>query len=196
LYEPNKNDMLIDYTNPFISSMFSDDECYVRLCENYDYYTSIEPRFGDAINSNWEKDTGKKWLNPNYLVMFLDNVEIQWIHETNPTLLLKKFKSRLEKSKEHEPLFLWCDAEIFNIHTEEERENLVKRFNRNKYKSIFLTKYRKEEYRNNTTIVKFIPEWEGKSQYDRRRDTFMYPWHDQLQLAGIFKKIINEFESI
>ena len=195
-YEPNINEMFINYTNPFISSWFPNDDDYVRLCENYDYYISIEPRFDKPINRNWEKDTGNKKhidpaFNPNYLVMFLGDVEIHWIHDIDPSLLLKKFRGRLKNSKELKLIFLWSDPEMFNIHSEEERENLIKRFNTIKYKSIFLTKYRKEEYEDNASIIKFMSAWEGKSQYDRIEHNFLIKWYNHPQLVSEFKEIID-----
>jgi len=195
-YEPNVNETFINYTNPFISSWFPSDNCYISLCEKYDYYTSIEPRFDEPINYDWEKDTGSKkhidtGFDPNYLVMFLGDIEIHWIHDINESLLLKKFKGRLKNSKKLEPIFLWSDPEMFNIHTEREREELIKRFNKIKHKTIFLTKYQKEEYEDDTTIVKYIPAWDGKSQYDRSKEHFLIKWYNQPQLANEFKKIID-----
>ena len=190
-YNPNINQKLIDYTNPFISSLFSDDESWVRLCENYDYYTSLEPRFGEPINENFFRDCGIRRFHEGYLAMFLGDVEIQWIHDYNSELLLKKYKGRLELSKNFELLFIWCDAEMFNIHTEKERKSLLKRYCEIKYKKIFLTKYSEEEYEDEKTIIKFVPEWEGKSQYDRLKPYFI-AWYKQSTTADMFIKIINK----
>jgi hypothetical protein len=199
-YQPGINEMFVDYTNPFISSWFPDDEGYVRLCENYEYYTSIEPRFGDPINHKWEKDAkNKRSMNAilagfgNYAVMFLGDVEIHWTRDINSSLLLQKFKGRLENSKGRELVFLWSDAQIFNIHTEEERNNLIKRFNAINHKTIFLTKYPGEEYRDEKTIVKFVPDWAGKSQHDRNA-VFLLNWYNNYQLSPIFKELIDNFE--
>lgn len=196
-YEPNIDKMFINYTNPFISSWIPNDEEYVRLCENYDKYIAIEPRFGEPINCCWNRDTGNKrslTAGSSYLVMFLGDVEIHWIHDVNPSLLLKKFNGRLINSKGYEPIFLWSEPELYNIHTEEERKNLVSRFNAIKYKKIFLTKYPEEEYCDETTRIKFISNWKGKSQYDRDNNSFLLTWLNHPQLVQEFKKIIDDFE--
>ena len=193
----NINDKFIDYSNPFIACWFPDDEAYVRFCENYEYYVSLEPRFGKPINLNWERVAKSKWhlgLSPNsYLVMFLDDIEIHWIHDTNPTLLLQKFKSRLADGKEKELVFLWSDSEMFNTCTEEERNNLVKRFNSIKNKTIFLTKYSQEEYRDETTVVTYVPAWEKKSLSDRTI-WFLLSWYDNPNTALRYKVVIDSFE--
>lgn len=191
------NDRFINYPNPFVACWFPDDEAYVRFCENYEHYISLEPRFGKPINLNWEKVAKTKWhlgLGSNsYLVMFLDDIEIHWTHDTNPTLLLQKFKGRLEDSKEHELIFLWSDSEMFTTRTEEERNNLVKRFNAIKNKTIFLTKYPEEEYRDETTIVTFVPAWKNKSLNDRTSWSLL-TWYDNPKTSLRYKIVIDSLE--
>lgn len=198
-YNIGVNEMLINYTTPFIASWIPDDNEYINLCENYKYYTSIEPRFGEPININWEKISKNKRnlnalssQNPNYPVMFLGDVEIHWTHDKNPSLVLQKFTGRLKNSEGYEVIFLWSDAEIFNIHTDEERRHLIQRFNSIQSKTIFLTKYPEEEYRNETTIVKYIPDWQGKSQHDRDASCLL-TWYNNYHLCPIFKGLIDSF---
>lgn len=192
LFNPGVHKLFVNYTNPFIASWFPEDEQYVRFCENYKYYTSLEPRFGEPSTCrNWKRDTGSfRNLNRKvgiYPVMFLEDIEIHWIHENNEKLLMQKYRERLKVSQELEPVFLWSDPEIFNIHSEKERCDLLNRFCNVPYKTLFLTKYRDEAYEGNTSRIIFIPEWRGKSQLDRHQQNFMIIWYTHPQLSELFK---------
>lgn len=196
LYYPEIHSSFIEYNNPFISSWFPDDECYLRLCENYDYYMSLTPRFDlPPVNLIFERDTGSKtYLDkrsiPTYVIMFLGDVEIHRIHETNVQQLIKKFNCRKEISKGLDHIFLWSDAEMINIHSDEERRNLINRFTNINKKSIFLTQHKEEEMENHNTIIKYIPEWKDKSQYDRDK-IFKINWYSQPDLGKLYKTEID-----
>jgi len=177
-FEQNKHPAFIDYTNPFISTWIPDDEQYVKFCENYDYYISIEPRFGEPINTKWSIEhngnTRQTGHLPYYPVMFLDDIEIHWAHDrTNndkklqkDKLVLTKYNERLNTSMLYEPIFLWCYHEMYNTHTDEERKKLIQRFNNIERKTIFFTNIREEEQYNENTIVKFISLWEKSRKGD------------------------------
>jgi uncharacterized protein (DUF1919 family) len=124
--------------------------------------------------------------------MFLGDIEIHWIHENNEKLLMQKYRERLKASLELEPVFLWSDPEMFNIHPEKERCDLLKRFCNVPYKTLFLTKYRDEAYEGNTSRIVFIPEWRGKSQLDRYQQNFMIIWYTHPRLSELFK--LNMYE--
>ena len=189
LLNPGVHKSFVDYTNPFIASWFPEDEQYVRFCERYAWYTALEPEFGEPSTClKWHRDTGK-WVNlsrkiTNYPVMFLGDVEIHWIHECNEKLLMKKYRERLRISRELEPVFLWSDPEMFNIHSVEERFSLLYRFCQIPHKTLFLTKYPNEAMDK----VVFVPEWEGKLQTDRYRQNFMNTWYNHPRLAELFKE--------
>ena len=192
LYNPGVHKLFVDYTNPFIAAWFPDDFHYIRFCERYDYYTSLEPRFGEATTClNWFRDTGRYvHLNrkiTNYPVMFLGDVEIHWIHECREKLLLAKYLERLEKSRALEPVFLWSSPEMFNIHLNGEMETLLKRFCDIPRKTLFLTNDPADEQENDNTRVVFVPEWAGKSQFDRHRKNFLIGWYNHPRLAELFK---------
>ena len=187
-FYPDKHIAFIEYTSPFISSWFPDDEQYIKFCENYDYYTSLEPRLGDPLNLAWEKhNKDKKQLgssSPNYLVMHLGDIEVHWIHDNRPELLLTKYQERLKISKLYEPIFLWCYHEMYNTDSESEREKLIQRFNNIGRKTIFLTNIREQEQYNENTIVRFIPDWEGRRKGD----------YNQSMTGKLFKdEIISKF---
>jgi ABC-type taurine transport system ATPase subunit len=119
--------------------------------------------------------------------MFLGDVEIHWIHECNEKLLMKKYRERLRISRDLEPVFLWSDPEMFNLHSETERNFLLWKFSSIEQKTLFLTKNLHEAvYLENERVV-FIPEWEGKLQTDRYRQNFMNTWYNHPRLAELFK---------
>jgi uncharacterized protein (DUF1919 family) len=191
-FYPDKHIAFIEYTSPFISSWFPDDEQYIKFCENYDYYTSLEPRLGDPLNLAWEKHNKNKKQpgssSPHYSVMHLGDVEVHWIYNDlrnlDSKLLLTRYQKRLEISKSYEPIFLWCYHEMYNTDSESEKEKLIQRFNNIGRKTIFLTNIREQEQYNENTIVRFIPDWEGRRKGD----------YNQSMTGKLFKdEIISKF---
>lgn len=148
------------YDHPFIGCLFMNDTEYVKLCNNFDYYLSVTPVLRNPNpNSIWAKQTGSEWyihkeISVPYPVMYLEDIEIHWIHESNSTELLEKYNRRRERYKEMSPtpVFLLSCADLMNDCTEEERQNLIRSFN-----GIYLSRYQKDiELRHN---VFFVEEW-------------------------------------
>lgn len=87
---------------------------------------------------------------------------------------------------------------FFYGQSENERINLIERFKLIKHKKIFLTNRKNEEYKDETTIIKFIPNWSEKSQYDRDK-SFINRWEEGLgvgikaPIVNTYIKIINNF---
>lgn len=130
------------YDQPFIGSLFVNDEQYVKFCENFDHYIKVEPRFGlPTCTSTWAQQNISGWyreysVKKPYPVMYLDDIEIHWLHEHSEQELLKKYKRRRDRLQT--PFFFWSISEMFNDHTSHEQKELISRFNRVK-NSIFLT---------------------------------------------------------
>ena len=61
-------------------------------------------------------------INTPYPVMYLDDIEIHWIHENDKNTLLEKYYRRIEryKTENPNPLFLLCASDLCNDHTDEE----------------------------------------------------------------------------
>jgi hypothetical protein len=197
IYNPGVHPVFVEYTTPFTASWFPDDESYVRFCENYDKYTALDPIFANPINLSWKRDTGSdRHIDPifdlDYLVMFLGDVEIHWLHERSIPLLLAKYKARLELSKQLELIFIWSEPEMFNIHDNVARKSLVDRFTAIPNKTIFLTKNESEAQNVINSKVHFVKQWSDKSQYDRFNHNFLIRWYDQPQVGWLFKKSIDE----
>lgn len=182
-----KHPAFIEYTTPFVSTWFPNDEQYVKFCQNYDHYISIKPHFGMPKHKRIYHS--KIFYYP---VMFLDDIEIHWAHDRTDDeahaekMVLIKYHERLKLSKTKEPIFLWACYEMYNDHSNEEKIKLIQNFNNIKRKTIYLTNVRKEEYYDENTIVKFIPEWEemSKSEYGSITRTPTTP--------RLFKDIISQ----
>lgn len=143
------------YDNPFIGSYIQDDDQFLKLCLNYEYYITCVPVFSKPLQP---MDTNYPPIPPgSYPVMFLDDIEIHWIHEKDSKHLLQKYQRRLQRSKSKIPFFVWGDALLHRPHTDEEREQLIVQFN-SIPNSVY---FRKED----------ISEWKNKSFSDRNNVT-------------------------
>ncbi len=94
------------YESPLIGSLFESDLQYLKFCENFDHYINLTPRFGDPLLPVTEMDY------KNVPVMFLDDIEIHFPHETDKDILLGKWNRRKERMTK--PIFIWSDMQIFN----------------------------------------------------------------------------------
>jgi uncharacterized protein (DUF1919 family) len=70
------------YDSPFIGSIFLNDYQYVKMCQNYEYYISLEPVFSQPkSDSIWAKQNNGVWykhieISPGYPVMYLDDENV------------------------------------------------------------------------------------------------------------------------
>ncbi len=95
------------YTNPLIGSLFLDENHFVKLISNIDYYFGLEPVFGvpkleDSKYYLLNESVYYKYKHPNYTrttypIMILDDIHIHWIHEFDEKELIDKWKRRIER---------------------------------------------------------------------------------------------------
>lgn len=134
------------YDNPFIASYFQDDFQYLKFCKYYNRYINTEPRFGEAklpFNKNY-KNEGLTY--EHILNMFLDDIEITWIHEPNgANILLDKYIRRRQRGLNKTPFFIWGDSLLHQRHTEENRKKLIEEFKKIP-NSIYIHKESRPEY--------------------------------------------------
>jgi hypothetical protein len=84
------------YNNPFISTLIPDDNQFVKLINNLNYYVDILPVIGNPkINYYNHPD-----IRIPYPVIFLEDIEIHCIHENDNTECLDKFLRRIERFKD------------------------------------------------------------------------------------------------
>ena len=183
-----------EYDSPFIGSIFLNDYQYVKLCKNYDYYISLTPIFGEPKNDSvWSKQNNGSWykhpeITPGYPVMFLDDIEIHWIHEHEVSTLLEKYYRRIARYKYHNirPIFMLSISDLCNNHTEEEYLTLVTEFTSIK-NSIYLTKYSKDLCINSNIFL--IKDWINTS--NKRNSSHIYEFHSICNREKYFKEIIR-----
>lgn len=177
------------YDHPFIGCLFMNDLEYVKLSNNLEYYLSLIPRFSEPNpKSKWAEQTGSPWyihkeISIPYPVMYLDDIEIHWIHESNSEELLEKYTRRVQRYKELSPtpVFLLSCADLMNNFSKEERQKLIKDFN-----GLYLTRHVEDtEVREN---VFFVEEW---SNYpETRNENFIPIIHTVLDRIKEYKKYL------
>ena len=180
-----------EYDHPFIGCLFVIDEFYVKLCENFDHYMSIEPTCAPPNeNSIWAMQNGEVWYNHNeiqkhYPVMFIDDIEIHWIHEHDSDELLNKYNRRRERYLQLKPnkMFFWSDCDMMNDHELQKYNELIYRFT-SLDNSIFITRYEKiARFYENAHLVK---EWVNASH--ERNESHQPLIHFIGDRVGEFKK--------
>jgi hypothetical protein len=124
--------------------------------------------------------------------MFLGDIEIHWIHDYSEKQIRRKYKERLRLSRKLELVFLWSDPEMFNIHSAKKRNSLFNRFNRLKDKTIFLTSHPSSGRESENTKVVFVPEWTGRTQFERTIQNNLVSWYTHPQISQLFKENMYE----
>jgi len=114
-----------EYDNPFMGSYFQCDKQFLKFCKNYYYYISIEPIFKDPI---LPFDSEGPITPGTFPTMFLEDIEINWIHETNEKECLEKYNRRIERTLHKTPFFIWGDSSLHQEHTNEKRLEIIEEF--------------------------------------------------------------------
>lgn len=189
-----------EYDSPFIGSIFLNDCQYVKFCQNYEYYISLEPVFGEPkTDSIWAKQNNGIWykheeISPGYPVMFLHDIEIHWIHENDVSLLLEKYNRRLQRYRQSSsvPLFTLSFSDLCNDHTEYDYNKLIDDFT-SVENSIYLTKY-KNDIKDKENVF-FIKDWVQTT--NKRTYYHIYKFHSISKREEYFKVIIkNKLDNI
>jgi hypothetical protein len=150
------------------------DADYVKFCCNFEKYIKETPVFkAPREDSTWAKQTGNAWYTfggtkPGYPVMFLDDVEIHWIHETDPKELMGKYMRRMSRLKIADVIFMLSCSDLCNDWTREDYEKMISAFI-SIPKSVYLTNNEKDlslvpsaKHR-----VRLVERWVG---VDNKRD--------------------------
>jgi uncharacterized protein (DUF1919 family) len=114
-----------EYDNPFMGSYFQSDYQFLKFCKNYYYYISCEPVFKEPILPFDTEGPVKPGTFPN---MFLDDIEINWIHETDEKECIEKYNRRIKRGINKTPFFIWGDSLLHQEHTTEKRLKLIEDF--------------------------------------------------------------------
>ena len=138
----------LKYNNPFIGSLFIDDLQYIKFCQNLEYYINIKPEFRDPEITNYYSDINSLWyavkscsVKIPYVVMYLDDIQIHWIHERDSNNVLKKYNYRLDRFKQKlkdinfKVICLMSYSEFLN--SDDYKKKIIK-FSKIKYNKIFI----------------------------------------------------------
>jgi uncharacterized protein (DUF1919 family) len=171
LYNPSINPSFQNYSTPLVATLFTNDFCFLKFCENYDFYISIEPEFKAPKESEIYncgellKNKGYVGIGNLYPVMHLYNIEIHWIHEKigNEKLIIKKWKERIKSSIDKPRIFLLDDLHLISTDSDISRKKIINRFTQLNGYSIFITKYSNESFSNDKHVVYYESEWSNKN---------------------------------
>lgn len=106
----------VSYQSPLIGMLFPNDKQYVKFCKNFDHYIKVEPTFGEAKFPI--KYMGGHKTPP---IMFLEDIEIHWVHKDDAKYVLMRWKERLNDITDN-PFFLWSDEQMFDGYSDELRK--------------------------------------------------------------------------
>ena len=161
-----KKKNILPYNNPFIGSLIPNDLEYIKLINNIDYYIKQIP----FLSSPNEKSVYAKQNNNIYYIhdqikipypiIYLDDIELHFIHEDDNNIALDKFKRRLDRFKElikyeHKIIVTLSFSEFINNH---EDYNLV------------INEYFKNNENNNLNIEKYFI---GPSEYNNQHKNYL-----------------------
>lgn len=188
-----------EYDHPFIACFFVIDEFYVKLCENFDYYMTVTPTFGPpSENSIWAKQNkGTRYrhheIKQDYPVMFLEDLEIHWIHEDTIEELLEKYNRRRERYLTNKPetVFFLSDGDMMNDHEPQAYNELVYRFT-SLPNAIFVTRYEKiARFYDNAHLLQ---DWVNATT--KRDELHRYLIHFINDRTKLFKKAYDDYSPI
>jgi uncharacterized protein (DUF1919 family) len=179
----------LEYFTPLVGTLFMDDYMYLKFLEYYDFYCNL-PAKTEMISKNVHFSKHDS-ISDNYVLMKLNEIEIHWIHENSEDVVLEKWNRRLKKSLNKKKVYVWASPELKKLYSKEEREDIIKRFcNLNEF-TIFLTEIKEEEMVTNNSIIKYVSQWEGKSQTNRTPNGDATIWNDQPLTTRILVDLIK-----
>ena len=157
-FYPLVHPKFIAYNTPLIGTQFFEDLEFLRFCEQYDYYMSLEPTFIPHTRIG-------TFHAPDVL---LGDIKIYMKHEKpfvddEPTryALLKKWNGRVELGKDKIKIDVWSCSNSMQIHSETERIDMLDRFKKLDGYGFFLTQAKEDEFEDERHVVKVYPEFIG-----------------------------------
>lgn len=187
----------IQYNNPFIGSLIPNDLQFIEFCNNIDKYINLEPQIGEPDkNSLFALQSKNKYYyhpksNKIYPVIFLGDLEIHFIHETNELKCLQKFNERLKRFKKlfnenKKIIALLSFSEFLNEHSN--KQEIISSFFKNKtINKIFIGP---EKYNKNYEYYISIKEWNNILL--ERNQSHIYKFNNQTVIKNLFIAKIKE----
>jgi uncharacterized protein (DUF1919 family) len=92
------------YNNPFIGSIFINDDDYIKLVNNFTEYINYKPKLYIPNNNKYKEQTNSNYyihdlVKIPYPVFLLNDIEIHYVHENNNNVALEKYYRRLNRLK-------------------------------------------------------------------------------------------------
>ena len=113
----------IKYNNPFIWHLILDDNDFIKVCKNFDYYMSQQPLFidEDLKNGRYLKHHS---ISKTYPIMRLDDVNFHFIHHKDNKTVLDNFNKRVKRLGDYNLIPVAWEKEIKNLEALEEFKKL------------------------------------------------------------------------
>ena len=113
----------IKYNNPFIWHLILDDNDFIKVCKNFNYYMTQQPLFidEDLKNGRYLKHHS---ISKTYPIMRLDDVNFHFIHHKDNKTVLDNFNKRVKRLGDYNLIPVAWKKEIKNLDALEEFKKL------------------------------------------------------------------------
>jgi uncharacterized protein (DUF1919 family) len=103
-----------EYNTPFVGLFLAPDD-FVKMCNNFDYYLSLDLKFAAHSKYDMYKDGHDK---KKYPIGLLDDVEIHFLHYADEQEAKNKWTRRLARMNSDKSLWRvkGCDREVSDMH--------------------------------------------------------------------------------
>lgn len=196
----HKNKIFFPYNNPFIGSLIPNVYDYIKLINNIDYYITLNPILGEpntkslfSLQNNgiyYKHDT----IKTPYPIVYLDDIEIHFIHEHDSSICIEKFIRRLARFKEiiknkHKIIITLSFSELITEHSN--KDELINKYFNDYNGNLNIEKYfiGPAEYNNGNKNYININKWNNIIL--DRNSSHVYNFNDQLFSINIFNKYIQ-----
>ena len=111
------------YNNPFIWHLILDDEDFIKVCKNFNYYIKQKPTFvtEDLKNGRYLNHHS---ISKTYPIMRLDDVNFHFIHHKDNKTVLDNFNKRVKRLGDYNLIPVAWKKEIKNLDALEEFKKL------------------------------------------------------------------------
>jgi uncharacterized protein (DUF1919 family) len=192
---------IVPYNNPFIATLIPNDNDYLKLINNLSYYIKLEPTLGYPQEKSLfaTQNNGLYYKHPSisvpYPIIYIDDIEIHCIHESNNIECLDKFKRRYDRMKEiiksndYKIISLLSFGEILNEHDNFNifLDNYFLTKTDIQVERYFLGPSRLNVYNNNNYLV--AKEWDNVTA--ERDESNIYKFNHQGFNTKMFKNNIK-----
>ena len=193
------------FNNPFIGSIFIDDNDYIKLANNFIEYINYEPVLyiptGEKCNKYALQTNSKYYIHDlvktPYPIFLLKDIEIHYVHEHNNEITLNKYYRRITRLKEiinnnHKIFITLSFSEFLNKHDSYELmiDKFLEKSNNDNIIKLFIgpPQFYKKEYGKNYMIIN---EWTNFN-FERNKSN-LFISNDQYLSVDRMTQLVNSF---